>query len=233
MIDPGTALPPITRSDWVDRELRNAILTGDLAPGERLVTSALAERFGVSPTPLREALQRLAADRFVELTPQRGARVAPLSLDEMHDIYELREILEPLALRRSLSAVDGLWRNEVCEAYDGLVTAIRADVGDRLELERLHWRFHRALLSRCDSSWLLHVVEVLAQHSVRYRQASIAPRGGSEEVIREHEHLLDACLAGDVEAAVAQLTRHLRLTVECVTAVADPGTGPNTEGRRS
>src|SRR5690606_5064419 len=66
---------PLTRTEWIDRQLRAAILTNELAPGEKLVTTALAERWQVSPTPLRESLKRLAAEGLVELTPHGSARV--------------------------------------------------------------------------------------------------------------------------------------------------------------
>ena len=79
--------PPRTRAEFVDRMLREAIVTGDLGPGERLQVSSLGERWSVSPTPLREAFQRLAVEGLLELTPQRGARVAPLSIEDALEVH--------------------------------------------------------------------------------------------------------------------------------------------------
>ena len=79
---------PPTRAQWVDQRLRQAILAGALEPDERLITATLSEQFSVSPTPLREALQRLAAEGLVEITPQRGARVAALERFTADPIYE-------------------------------------------------------------------------------------------------------------------------------------------------
>lgn len=215
----ATQAPP-TRSKWVDRKLREAILSGDLPPGERLVVSTLAKRWQVSPTPLREAFQRLAADGFVELNPHRGARVAPVSQTDMCEVYELRGILEPLALRRSLERTDAEWRNQVETSYKDLVDRLRNQPGDLLEIEDYHRVFHRALLARCDSSWLLRLVDTLSEYSTRYRLMSIAPRGGAEEVIGEHERLLQSCLDGDVEVAASHLTEHLQLTVDSLAGPA-------------
>jgi GntR family transcriptional regulator, carbon starvation induced regulator len=217
---------PPTRSEWVDQRLREAILSGNLEPGERLVVSALSERWQVSPTPLREAFQRLAADGLVELAPQRGARVTPVSVTDLLEVYELREILEPLALRRSLERTDPSWRQSVTESYERLVDSLRNRPHDLLEMEEKHRQFHGALLSRCESSWLLRLVSTLAEHSVRYRLLSITPRGGPEEVIGEHERLLQASLAGDIEKAVVHLTRHLQLTVESLAQSETDGHQP-------
>lgn len=201
----------------MDRKLRSAILSGELAPGDRLVVATLAERWQVSPTPLREAFQRLAADGLVELTSQRGARVSPVSMKEMLEIYELREMLEPLALERSLVRADDGWRRLVGETYQHLIEALRAEHTDMVELEDHHRVFHQALLSRCDSEWLLRVISWLSEHSVRYRLLSLAPRGGPEEVVAEHERLFEACTNGNADRAINHLRHHLRLTVESIS----------------
>src|SRR6266568_9381375 len=89
----GQPLLPPTRADWVEKQLRRDILFGVFTPGERLLAADLAKRYTVSPTPLREALQRLATDGLLVMTPQRGVRVAPLPLDSAREIYELRYLL--------------------------------------------------------------------------------------------------------------------------------------------
>src|SRR5690242_19785121 len=104
---------PATRSDWVEERLRAAILQGELEPGQRLHANDLADRWDVSATPLREAFQRLASDGLVEMLPQRGARVTDVSIEEAGQIYELRLLLEPLCLRRSLEASDDDHRAEI------------------------------------------------------------------------------------------------------------------------
>src|SRR6266567_7034052 len=102
-------LPP-TRADWVEQRLRRDVLSGEFAPGERLLAATLVKRYAVSPTSLREALQRLATDGLLTMTPQRGVRVAPISLRSAKEIYELRCLLEPLALSKSLLRVNTEWQ---------------------------------------------------------------------------------------------------------------------------
>src|SRR5260370_34689442 len=102
-----TAAVPATRSEWAEDRLRQAILRGELRPGQRLHAGDLAERWHVSATPLREAFQRLAGEGLVELLPQRGGRVSELGSDEAARIYELRLLLAAPAPRPSLQAADG------------------------------------------------------------------------------------------------------------------------------
>lgn len=210
---------PLSRTEWATGRLQRAILSGELVPGERLSSSELAERWAISATPLREALQRLAADGFVEYTPQRGARVSGISERDVREVYELRLLLEPMALERSLGRTDGSWKEAVDKAYARLRAELEGGIGDMVFFERANRDFHGALLSRCDSAWLLRIVGMLADHSVRYRALSRLPRGGDEEVLREHEKLYEACVSGDVEGAVRLATSHLRLTLE---SVVDP-----------
>src|SRR5271156_5337510 len=128
---------PETRSDWVYKRLKHAIVSGELPPGERLVAADLARRWALSPTPLREAFQRLEGLGLVELSSQRGARVASTSLAEVEEIYELRLLLEPWALRQSLEHSDDAQRAEVAAAHKRFVEILTADSAsdDRLILE--------------------------------------------------------------------------------------------------
>src|SRR3954447_4370065 len=108
---------PPTRTHWVDTRLRRQILSGALAPGTKLRAEHLAETLGVSPTPLREAFQRLVGEGLVVIEPQRGARVAPIDGDDALELYDLRILLEPLAMRASLARTDAQHAEEVADAY--------------------------------------------------------------------------------------------------------------------
>ncbi len=212
---------PLTRAEWVDRRLRHAIITGEFRPGERLVTEELARRWSVSPTPLREGYNRLAAEGLVELLPQRGARVARVSLADALEIYDIRQMLEPHALRVSLQHRDATWERDVRQTYDRLREQFATGLDDLVAFETAHQAFHSALLAHCQSGWLLRIIRTLQDHSVRYRLLSLAPRGGPAGVQAEHDALLAACVAGEVDSAVAQLRDHIQLTVDSVTAAGE------------
>jgi DNA-binding GntR family transcriptional regulator len=217
---------PTTRADWAHTRLKAAILTGELAPGTKLVTDELAARWSVSPTPLREAFQRLGGHGLVELTSQRGARVAPFSLDEAAELYELRLLLEPQALRASLAASDAAHRAEVRTAHARYDAALHADPMDPVELADAHVAFHASLLARCPSAWMRRMVALLADHSQRYQLlgASRYRRGSDPE--REHLALRDAAVRGQVDRAVDILVRHLDGTLRAVRATIEAAATP-------
>jgi len=213
---------PQTRSDWVYERLKHAIVSGELPPGTRLVAAELAQRWTLSPTPLREAFQRLEGLGLVELSSQRGARVAPISVAEAEEIYELRLLLDPWALRRSLEQSDGAHRAEVATAHKRLVEVLNqiASSDDRLLLEA-HRAFHAALLARCPSMWLRRLTSLLADHSQRYQLLNARYSQRVSESMAEHEQLLEATLTGDVEQAARVLVTHLQGSLGTVRAVLE------------
>jgi GntR family transcriptional regulator, carbon starvation induced regulator len=202
---------PQTRSDWVYERLKHAIITGELPPGARLVAAELAQRWALSPTPLREAFQRLEGVGLVELSSQRGARVASTSVAEAEEIYELRLMLEPWALRRSLEVSDDSHRDEIAAAHKRLLELLTPvpSSDDRLILEA-HRTFHAALLARCPSLWARRLTSLLAEHSQRYLLLNAHYSEHVGESMAEHEQMLEAALAGDVEQAVRVLVAHLQ-----------------------
>jgi DNA-binding GntR family transcriptional regulator len=209
---------PTTRSDWVEERLRAAILQGELEPGQRLHANDLAERWDVSATPLREAVQRLASDGLVEMLPQRGARVVAVSVDDAVQIYELRLLLEPLCLERSLEASDDEHRAAIEAAFEAFRSATTPD--DAIEA---HTRFHETLLERCPSAWLRRFTTQLADASRLFQVASAGGRPARRHPKAEHRALCDAAVRGDVATCVALQEAHLRRTLELVGGVVPAG----------
>lgn len=203
-----------TRVDWAVAQLSEGVMTGRLAPGERLKAQELAAEWGVSPTPVREALQRLTALGLVHAIPNRGVRVAPVAVEEMREVYSLRLLLEPFALRISLENRDAGWETAVRRAFAELEAQLVGSVNDRFVFEQAHSAFHAALLSRCGSAWMTRIIETLRTHSVRYRLLSLGPCGGRGDVLAEHRQLGRACLEGGVDEAVHRLFAHIRLTAD-------------------
>lgn len=212
----------------IERVLRRAIITSDFKPGERLSAESLGVLYNVSPTPVREALARLAGEGLVTHQPQRGVRVAPISLVEMDELYEIRSLLEPLAVERSVSRSDEELRVQIRVNYDAMLLAARGDVSaltsKQYEVyEERHVAFHRATLSQCGSSWLVRLTSLLSDHSQRYRHASVQLRERHVIVAAEHAEILAACLAGDAgRAREAQFT-HIENTRQAVHELSEPG----------
>jgi GntR family transcriptional regulator, carbon starvation induced regulator len=211
-----------TLTTQIEDALRLDIIEGVLAPGQRLRSAELTDRYQVSATPLREALQRLAAQNLVEIDPRFGATVAPISRSDLHDTYWLREVLETLALRRSMGLADDAWRARVTETFEAFTRRSSAPPADTtlasaLDWSALHRQFHEALFSACDSPWLQRMLGTLYDHSERYRMLS--RRRGTRDTVQEHARTYEPAIAGDAEAAVAALAAHLRGTVELLESV--------------
>jgi DNA-binding GntR family transcriptional regulator len=213
---------PLTRTDWSEQLLRGEILTGSLRPGERLKIGELQDRYpGLSPTPLREALSRLAGSGLVDVLPNRGVRVAMGSIEDLRDVQENRALLETIALERSLAAADEEWRDEVEQAFLDLrkVAQEMMEISDLTSAELIRWenahrRFHFALIGRCGSPWLLRLVGILYEQSVRYRYMTIRAEPEFRQITDEHEALRSAALSGDPLACVGVLREHLNLTLD-------------------
>ena len=217
----GDAVLPATRADWVDRRLRAAILSGELPPGQKLVAGPLAARLAVSATPLREAIQRLAATGLVEIAPQRGARVAAASARDAEEIYELRALLDPLALRDSIAHGDSEHRAAIEGAFARMLASAR-DGADVVESLDRHAAFHATLLERCRSRWLKRITALLADHSQRYAFLALgaAEGRGHHDAVAEHRALRNAAVAGRAARAAELLEKHLQRTLHAIRALA-------------
>jgi DNA-binding GntR family transcriptional regulator len=215
----ATEKPLHTRTQWVDSRLRQAILSGELAPGEKIRPAELAAQWGVSPTPLREALLGLEADGLIESIPHRGRRVTVLTRDKLNELYELRLLLEPVALRKSMAVPEQIDTERVRASHEAMNAANATD--DLVLKERLHRDFHRSLFEACGSGMLLSLTDTMSVHSARYRLLSTEPRGGWSAVEKEHDDLVAAFLANDTDGAVAQLESHITRTLDSLPALPE------------
>jgi DNA-binding GntR family transcriptional regulator len=210
---PAPGQRPPTRTEWADARLRDAILGGDLRPGDTLVISSLAEQLGLSATPLREALRNLATEGLVVLQAHGSARVAEVDLREANEIYELRLLLEPMALARAVAAGDDAYRASVRSAWEALAE-------QRVAPPAVHAAFHRALLSACDSAWLLRLATLLADRAGLMVTSGVPGRPPDYDTSQVHRTLMDLAVAGDAAGASAELERHLRRTLAALHVLA-------------
>ncbi|MFT3998720.1 MAG: FCD domain-containing protein [Rhizobium sp.] len=196
--------------------LRHDIIRGELPPGRPLRLSDLSERYEMGFSPLREALNRLQAERLVTAESLRGFRVAPLSLDELLDAVNVRIRIESDALRASIRSGDDAWAAGIVSALYALNLQVdrTGPDADIWTLEARHYAFHRALLAACNSPWTLEFFERLYAATERYRipvlLAAAHPAG--RDVQGEHGALAEATLARDADKATALLEEHYRRT---------------------
>jgi DNA-binding GntR family transcriptional regulator len=213
-INPGVL--PRSLGEEAYQLLRDQILSGRLAPDERLRFRQLAEQMNIGIAALREALNRLISERLVILEPQRGFRVAPASMAELRDICELRIELTLAALGSSIRLGDENWEANIVASLHRLTrTALPKGADDIVTTdawEERHEAFHRSLIAACDSPWRLHFCAALSSQFQRYRRMIILRLGRSEatasRVEEEHKAIAAATVARDVAQASKLLREH-------------------------
>jgi DNA-binding GntR family transcriptional regulator len=200
-----------TLQEAVVDHLRNLILNRQLLPGERLVQDELAERLGVSRTPIREALHKLTHEGLVTFSPYKGASVAEFSLSEVEGIYAVRMALESHAayLAASRATEDELEQLETLLQH--MERAFhQADFAHLLEV---HHRFHAAVYAAAHQPRLYELtIQYLGLSDVYQRMALSLGRGAKNPVV-EHRDILETLRRRDADAACHLIRNHLRLTV--------------------
>jgi DNA-binding GntR family transcriptional regulator len=194
-----------TQAASIAENIRTMILDGTFVPGQPLRQDALSKQLGVSRTPLRHALQSLAEDGMVEATGYKGARVATLDHGAVGDLFEMRLLLEPLALQ---SAFGKHTKLDFARAEMALDSA--EDELEPSKLSALNWEFHYALYRPSVRSTLLKTIEQINRASALAELIASSIMARQEESAAEHRKLLKACQTGDEEAAVSILIAHLQ-----------------------
>jgi DNA-binding GntR family transcriptional regulator len=208
-----------TAQDAVLASLRSDILTGALAPGDQIVQESLAERYGVSRVPLREALKTLESEGQVVYFPHRGYFVVELSVADLLEVYRLRELLEAEAIR---AAVPTLGDDDV-DVFADLVgevdaAAARADV---IAMTAANRRFHFALFDAAGMPRLSRLLRQLWEATDAYRALYFQAPVNRERVAVEHAAMVAALRARDADALVALHDRHRANSVDAVRAVLE------------
>jgi len=194
--------------EQVRTALRAAIVSGRLAPGEVHSAPALAATFGVSATPVREAMLDLVREGLVEPLRNKGFRITEVSDRDLDDITEVRLLLEPPAVGEAARRATAEDLAALQPLAEGVVQAARAgDLAGYLEADRA---FHVALLALAGNRLLVDLVADLRGRTRLHGLATLASAGGLEVSAREHLALLDLLRAGDADGAVAFTRRHLR-----------------------
>lgn len=224
----GTKAPTLAEQAYVG--LKRDILSGELTPGLALRLEFLKQRYQLSFTPLREALNRLHSERLVDSVALKGFRVAPLSLKEMQDSMSVRTLIDCEALHRSIQNASDDWETNIVAALHALELATRRGTASQAktgyeDVEQRHLALHRALISACDSRWLLELSATLYIQTERYRRPMLKTTTGRDsgrDVSREHREIVEATLNRDALQATALLAQHYARTTRLIEASLAP-----------
>jgi len=213
-----TQQAPKTLAEAVYVRLRADILSGKLKPGSKLRFADLTKNYEAGISTFRESLSRLTADRLVVAEGQRGFRVSPISLNEMWDITRLRGEIESTALEESIDAGGDGWEAEIVANLHRLLKVEKRNDKTPLLLTeegaQLHKVFHMSLVSACPSIWRLRVIDVLYDHSERYRRLQTAYLSAMLNSSEEHRDIANAVIGRDKDRATSLLKAHFEKTAQ-------------------
>lgn len=209
----GTAALPASRTDFVLEAIKAAILNGEFKPGQALVEAELAAGLSVSKTPVREALKTLAGTGLVVMSPYRGAAVRVVDAELARAVYDVRVLVEPEALRRSV-----VRDADLSEARHALVEAQRMAGAepDQARMSLINRWFHRALYAGCGNPLMIRMLDELRDQTALITVAGWGIRPTWTAEVDEHDTVLTAAEAGEADRAAELLRRHIQKFAERV-----------------
>lgn len=193
--------------DLVFNTLRQAILKGELKPGERLMEIQLAEKLGVSRTPIREAIRKLELEGLVLMIPRRGAEVAKISHKSLQDVLEVRRSLEELATDLACQRMTDKDMEALTKAEDNFRRAI--ETGDEMQIAEADEAYHDIIYNATGNKKLIQIINNLREQMYRYRLEYIKDEAQRGTLLTEHEKILEAIRIRDIIRAKALMKEHI------------------------
>lgn len=193
--------------DVVFKTLRQAILKGELEPGERLMEIQLAERLGVSRTPIREAIRKLELEGLVLMIPRKGAEVAKISESNLRDVLEVRRSLEELAIDLACQRMTEEEFEALKAAQQKFAQAIKK--GDAMQIAQSDELYHEIIYNSTKNAKLVQVLNNLREQMYRYRLEYIKDEDKRQILMIEHENILKALSLRHVQEAKQAVREHI------------------------
>ena len=193
--------------DVVFNTLRRAILTGELKPGERLMEIHLANRLGVSRTPIREAIRKLELEGLVTMIPRRGAEVAQITEKSLQDVLEVRRALDALCAELACDRITNEGKAALERACDQFEKATKT--GDVVTIAEADVALHDIIVQATGNQRLIQLINNLSEQMYRYRFEYIKDETGHENLVNEHRMIYESIMNGDREKAAAAARLHI------------------------
>lgn len=193
--------------DVVFNTLREAILQGELIPGERLMEKQLAERLGVSRTPIREAIRKLELEGLIIMVPRKGAEVAKITEKDIKDVLEVRAVLEALAVKLACEKMDEEGIEELEKLKDEFAEAARNKEVEVLIKKDVE--FHDAIFNSTDNEKLIQIINNLREQIYRFRVKYIKKMDDYTALVMEHEEIVNGIKNKDKKLAKEIAIRHI------------------------
>lgn len=204
MTEASTQIARKTVAMQVTERLREMILSGELASGEKLRQEKLAALLGVSRVPVREALNQLEAEGLISVEMHKGAVVSGISMEALQEMYELRALLEPWLLGQAIGRLE----ESDFAAAERILQEMREN-GTARHWSSMNWEFHSALYRPTGRNQSLEILEKLYVNTYRHFPVPVRFTIGIDAMDQEHRYLLELCRTGQVEKAQAFLKDHI------------------------
>jgi DNA-binding GntR family transcriptional regulator len=206
---PNLIEPPGTLAEIAASQIREAVISGVLRPGDKLVEGQLAEQMGTSRGPVREAIRLLEKEGLVSIEPHRGAFVTKLSVKKVREIHTLRAVLEGLAVRLALENKN--YQPEDIVRLQALIDKMNdlAERNDFIKVAQLDMQFHEVLCSKADHELLLESLSNLRTQTLRLIILTEVLRSDLEDEARMHQPILDALRSGDADRMEESIKQHI------------------------
>ena len=200
--------------DVVFNTLREAILRGDLVPGERLMELQLAAKLGVSRTPIREAIRMLEQEGLAITIPRKGAIVAGMTEKDMQDVLEIREALEELSVQVACDKITDEEVAKLRENMENFETSLKS--GDIKRMAEADVEFHDVIYQATDNPKLINMLNNLQEQMYRYRVEYLKNPSNHEQLLREHEAIYRGIMEKDKDAVTEMIRKHISNQVDVV-----------------
>jgi len=203
--------------DVVFNTLRQAILRGELKPGERLMEIQLANKLGVSRTPIREAIRKLELEGLVLMIPRKGAEVADITEKSLRDVLEVRKALEELAVQLTCDKITKEQIRELEEAAEEFKRILKSS--DVTEIAEADVHFHDIIYKATDNQRLIQLLNNLGEQMYRYRVEYLKNPEAYPQLVAEHEEIIRHIERKEKEKATEIVCKHIDNQVEAVIDV--------------
>lgn len=200
--------------DVVFNTLRQAILRGEMEPGERLMEIQLAQKLGVSRTPIREAIRKLELEGLVIMIPRKGAEVAHITEKDMRDVLEVRSTLEELVVQLAIKNVTEEKLDELRAANRVFESAVVSK--DVVNIVEADVKFHDILYSMTNNARLIQIINNLREQMYRYRVEYLKNPENHEQLLKEHEAIYKGIVEKDKAVVTEMIRKHISNQVAVV-----------------
>ena len=203
--------------DVVFNTLRQAILRGELKPGERLMEIHLANKLGVSRTPIREAIRKLELEGLVLMIPRKGAEVAEITEKNLRDVLEVRAALEELAVQLACDRIDKEGIENLKRAAENFKSTLDSD--DITKIAEADVAFHDIIYLATDNQRLIQLLNNLREQMYRYRVEYLKQKDCYPQLLAEHQQIIHALENGEKDVATKLTNQHIKNQVSAVSGV--------------